>query len=74
MEPGSELNLIIINSCSVTGTASQKSRQAARKFRRLYPSACIVVTGCSAEVENEFWAGENSVDIVLTNPQKKRTG
>ncbi len=71
MEPGSELNLIIINSCSVTGTASQKSRQAARKFRRLYPSACIVVTGCSAEVENEFWAGENSVDIVLTNPQKK---
>ncbi|MFA6103972.1 MAG: tRNA (N(6)-L-threonylcarbamoyladenosine(37)-C(2))-methylthiotransferase MtaB [Victivallaceae bacterium] len=71
MESGSDLNLIIINSCSVTGTASQKSRQAARKFRRLYPSACIVVTGCSAEVESEFWAGEDSVDIVLANPQKK---
>ena len=71
MESGSELNLIIINSCSVTGTASQKSRQAARKFRRLYPSACIVITGCSAEVENEFWSAEDSVDIVLANPQKK---
>ena len=71
MESGSELNLIIINSCSVTGTASQKSRQAARKFRRLNPSACIVITGCSAEIENEFWAAEDSVDIVLANPQKK---
>jgi threonylcarbamoyladenosine tRNA methylthiotransferase MtaB len=71
MESGSGLNLIIINSCAVTGTASQKSRQAARKFRRLHPSACIVVTGCGAEAENEFWSGEDSVDIVLANPQKK---
>jgi threonylcarbamoyladenosine tRNA methylthiotransferase MtaB len=71
MDSGFDLGLIIINSCSVTGTASQKSRQAARKFRRLYPAACIVVTGCSAEVENEFWSAEDSVDIVLANPQKK---
>lgn len=71
LDSSPDIDLIIINSCSVTGTASQKSRQAARKFRRLYPNACIVVTGCSAEAENELWAKEDAIDIVLTNPQKK---
>ena len=71
LDSNPDIDLIIINSCSVTGTASQKSRQAARKFRRLYPNACIVVTGCSVEIENELWEKEDSIDIVLTNPRKK---
>ena len=34
-----EADLIIVNTCSVTATADQKSRQHIRKFRRLAPGA-----------------------------------
>ena len=74
MEPGSagQLDLLIINSCTVTGTAAQKSRQAAHKFRKQHPGALIIVTGCSAEIDRDCWQRENCVDVILTNPEKRR--
>ncbi|MCI7643477.1 MAG: tRNA (N(6)-L-threonylcarbamoyladenosine(37)-C(2))-methylthiotransferase MtaB [Lentisphaeria bacterium] len=63
--------LIIINGCSVTGSAAQKSRQAARKFRRQYPDALIIVTGCSAESDYDSLSADEAVDLVLTNPEKR---
>lgn len=41
--------VVIINTCSVTATADQKSRQHIRKFQKLYPNALIVVMGCYAQ-------------------------
>ena len=43
-------DLYLVNTCSVTGTADQKSRSLIRKLHRVNPSAKIVVTGCSAEL------------------------
>ncbi|MEG2076657.1 MAG: tRNA (N(6)-L-threonylcarbamoyladenosine(37)-C(2))-methylthiotransferase MtaB, partial [Victivallaceae bacterium] len=63
--------LIIINGCSVTGSAAQKSRQAARKFRRQYPEALIIVTGCSAESDYDKLSEDEAIDLVLTNPEKR---
>jgi threonylcarbamoyladenosine tRNA methylthiotransferase MtaB len=64
------VQLVLVNSCSVTGTAAQKSRQAVNKYRSLYPDACIVVTGCSTEVDKDEWAKVCAADIILENSQK----
>jgi threonylcarbamoyladenosine tRNA methylthiotransferase MtaB len=42
----SKTDLVIINTCCVTQTASAKSRQYIRKAHKLSPDAAIVVCGC----------------------------
>ncbi len=64
-------SLIVINSCTVTGEAARKSRQAVRKFRAAHPGAVIVVTGCGAELETDAFRRDNAADLVLTNPEKR---
>ncbi len=66
------LSLIIINTCSVTGSASQKSRQAARSFRKKNPDAIIIVTGCSVDIESDFWKNEPSINLVIPNSSKTK--
>jgi threonylcarbamoyladenosine tRNA methylthiotransferase MtaB len=68
------IDLFVVNTCTVTGSASQKSRQAVRRFRKNHPEACIVVTGCSAEMDKSSWIEESAVDLLLTNPEKKDIG
>jgi threonylcarbamoyladenosine tRNA methylthiotransferase MtaB len=48
---GEAADLVVINTCTVTGVADQKSRQAVRRARREHPAAEIVVTGCSVAVD-----------------------
>ncbi len=40
------LDVYIINTCTVTQTSDQKSRQMIRQARRKYPNAIIVAMGC----------------------------
>lgn len=62
---GEHVDMIIINTCTVTSTASQKSCQAFRKFRQKYPDAFIIVTGCSVNIEGEKWLAQAGVDLLL---------
>jgi threonylcarbamoyladenosine tRNA methylthiotransferase MtaB len=39
-------DLIVVNSCCVTHTASAKSRQYVRKARKHHPNATIILAGC----------------------------
>ena len=73
-ESNADLNidLFIINSCTVTAAAAQKSRQAARRFKKLHPNAKVVVTGCSAEIDQEKLLKDPAIDLVVTNPGKKK--
>lgn len=68
---GSIADVYIINTCSVTSTADAKSRAAIRKAHRLNPDACIVVTGCYAQLEAETVASIEGVDIVAGNEEKE---
>jgi len=43
-------DLCILNTCAVTGRASQQSRQAVRHAIRQHPTARMIVTGCYAQV------------------------
>ena len=49
-------DLVLINTCTVTATADQKSRQAVRRARRANPGAEVVVTGCSVQVGRDAFA------------------
>ncbi len=51
--PDTESDLVIINTCAVTGKAGAQSRQLLRKTARANPGAKIIVTGCYAQIAAE---------------------
>jgi threonylcarbamoyladenosine tRNA methylthiotransferase MtaB len=63
-------DLVLINSCAVTGEAVRQARQAIRRVRRARPDARIVVTGCAAQVDPAMFAAMPEVDQVLGNREK----
>ncbi len=66
-------DLIIVNSCAVTGEAVRQARQAIRRAKRDRPEARIVVTGCAAQTDPAMFAAMPEVDSVLGNREKMRT-
>jgi len=66
-----EADLIVINTCAVTGEAARKSRQTIRRFHRKNPQAKIVVTGCYASLEKSEAETLLGVDLVVSNQEKK---
>ena len=44
-----DCDIVVINTCSVTATADQKSRQHIRKMMKQYPNAICVVMGCYSQ-------------------------
>ena len=63
-------NLIIVNTCAVTGEAERQCRQAVRKLRKENPDAKIVVTGCAAQVNPQKFAEMPEVDLIVGNKEK----
>ena len=58
-------DVAFINTCSVTATADQKSRQHIRKLMKQYPNAIIVVMGCYSQGQHEFIKKEIKPHIIL---------
>ena len=63
-------NIVIVNTCAVTGEAERQCRQMIRKLRREHPDAYLVVTGCAAQIHPELYAQMPEVDRVLGNREK----
>jgi threonylcarbamoyladenosine tRNA methylthiotransferase MtaB len=63
-------NLIVVNTCAVTGEAERQARQAIRRARRAHPDARIVVTGCAAQIDPDRYAAMEEVTAVLGNAEK----
>lgn len=61
---------IIFNTCAVTKEAERQARQSIRKARRENPNAKIIVTGCSAQIDPDRYAGMDEVDQVIGNDLK----
>ena len=57
VEPARAADLYLVNTCTVTSTADEKSRSAVRRARRANPGAQVVVTGCSVQVDPETYRG-----------------
>ncbi|MCA1950634.1 MAG: tRNA (N(6)-L-threonylcarbamoyladenosine(37)-C(2))-methylthiotransferase MtaB [Treponema sp.] len=48
---GCQADIYIINTCTVTSKAEQKARRMIRKTLRDNPAACLIATGCYAQLE-----------------------
>lgn len=65
-----ERDLVVVNSCAVTGEALRQTRQAIRRARRDHPQARLMVTGCAAEIDRVEIGAMNEVDGLIANAAK----
>jgi threonylcarbamoyladenosine tRNA methylthiotransferase MtaB len=63
-------DLVIINTCTVTGKADRSARRMIRLALESFPAALVVVTGCYAEVEGPALRGIG--DRVLVVPEEDK--
>ncbi len=70
VEFGEEVELCLINTCTVTARSDAESRRLIRRARRATPQARIVATGCYAQVAPELLKELPEVDQVLGNEEK----
>jgi threonylcarbamoyladenosine tRNA methylthiotransferase MtaB len=65
-------DIFVINTCAVTNTGSQKSRQAVRKCIKENNHAIIVVCGCYSQIEPDGIAKIPNVNIIVGNKNKSK--
>jgi threonylcarbamoyladenosine tRNA methylthiotransferase MtaB len=61
VEASSPADLVLVNTCTVTAVADEKSRAAVRRARRANPEAEIVVAGCSVQIDPATFAALDPV-------------
>lgn len=67
VSPSEDADYYIINSCTVTATADQKTRQNVRKFKRKHPDSVVILTGCMPQAFPEDAQKLIEADIVFSN-------
>lgn len=70
-EFGEKCDVVIVNTCTVTAESDRKSRQLARKAKKINPNAKVILTGCFAQVSYEE-AKKTGADCVIGNGEKDR--
>lgn len=65
--PEEKADYYIINSCTVTATADQKTRQSVRRFKRRHPDSAVILTGCMPQAFPEDAEVLTEADIVMSN-------
>lgn len=58
-------DIYVINTCSVTATGAQKSRQHIRKAKKENPDGIVAVCGCYAQTEPDAVKLLNDADIII---------
>ncbi len=66
------VDIIIINSCTVTAESDRKLRQLLNRARREHPTAVIAVTGCMPQAFPEEATALQNADIVLGNAARRQ--
>lgn len=69
-DDSTDVDICIVNSCTVTDAADKQSRKLAQRLSRRYPNAKIVMTGCGAEVNPQKYLDSPGVDFVVGNQDK----
>ena len=73
VEWGTSADLLVLNSCTVTGAAARKTRNLLRAARRRFPDAWLVLTGCEAQLAAAaVWAPAAGADAVVPNSLKTK--
>jgi threonylcarbamoyladenosine tRNA methylthiotransferase MtaB len=69
--PRDRADIVVVNSCTVTGRADVSDRQMVRRAMREHPGARVVVTGCWAQTDPQA-ALAAGADLVVGNAEKSR--
>ena len=67
---GQPADVVVINTCTVTGQADKKCRQAISKAVKTSPDAVVIVIGCFAELKASEIMSIPGVSLVLGNKDK----
>jgi len=67
---GEAADVVVVNTCAVTGRGAAKARAAIRGVKARHPRARVVVTGCYAELSPDEVAAVEGVDLVVGNAEK----
>ncbi|MBI5274484.1 MAG: tRNA (N(6)-L-threonylcarbamoyladenosine(37)-C(2))-methylthiotransferase MtaB [Chlamydiales bacterium] len=67
-----DADICIVNTCTVTESADQKSKYQIKQLHKQHPQAKIYVTGCLAERERDLLATFGGVDKVIPNLEKEK--
>lgn len=70
-EKYSNSDIVIVNTCSVTNMADNKSKKIIRRIKRENEKAILVVCGCSSQNNTEEYQ-EMDIDILLGNKDKSK--
>lgn len=65
-------DVIIINTCTVTSVASNKSLKMVRHYVKEYQDAIVIVVGCMSQVETDKVLDIPGVSIILGNKNKTK--
>ena len=70
--PFSEIaDVYVVNTCTVTAVADQKSRQMLHRAKKMNPDAVVVAAGCYVQTAADKIKEDNSIDILLGNNKKE---
>ncbi|MCH5257231.1 MAG: tRNA (N(6)-L-threonylcarbamoyladenosine(37)-C(2))-methylthiotransferase MtaB [Lachnospiraceae bacterium] len=64
-------DIYIINTCTVTNIADQKSRQMLHRAKKRNPEAIVVATGCYVQTDEAALIKDTSIDLIVGNNRKK---
>ena len=67
-----DADIYIVNSCTVTAAADQKTRQHVRKLKREHPQSVVVLTGCMTQAFPDDANRLPEADIVLGNKNNQK--
>ncbi|MFA7449541.1 MAG: tRNA (N(6)-L-threonylcarbamoyladenosine(37)-C(2))-methylthiotransferase MtaB [Bacilli bacterium] len=65
------VGIALINTCSVTSSADQKSRQQIRRLAKKYPQAILIVMGCYAQINIELAETIPEISIVIGTSNRR---
>jgi threonylcarbamoyladenosine tRNA methylthiotransferase MtaB len=69
---GDNVDVAIINTCSVTATADQKSRQQIRKLKNKNPNAIICVMGCYSQGNHNYIKNDIGAHIIVGTSNRSK--
>ena len=67
-----EADIAIVNTCTVTNTADNKSLKLLRQIRREKINVILVAVGCLAQINKEALKEKADVDIIIGNVGKSK--
>ncbi|MGI6644253.1 MAG: tRNA (N(6)-L-threonylcarbamoyladenosine(37)-C(2))-methylthiotransferase MtaB [Bacilli bacterium] len=71
-QDGENVDIALINTCSVTSESDRKSRQQIRKLIKNYPNAIIIVMGCYSQYSGDLYKKIPEIDILVGTSNRNK--